>query len=679
MASKARVQTINGITYPREVPPPPGLPPGWVGVEQAYGPGTKSAGQVYTRYKSLDGKHKQVLGPKQVVQLHCEDHGIADWEAEYAKYQQALKEKQDKLAEERIRLRELKGQCEGQKREEMITLSKMHFGVLKGEIVFGFPGWKCRWEFLPDSEQVRKTFTDPEGTEWLLLKDLECKFGTMIEKAGAVPDELAQMIEAGRNNLKAHSLFHTGAAKAKDCQGAVEFDASTAEVRSETKEERAARMREKGRGRASIINFKSAFASQDDYHEWEVTITPAGQETEASTMWNLLLARGFKDQESMLLQVAAQGQARYADVLTGFYVLQGKDASGRPCYQRVKCLSTKLVPTDCYLYWSGRWELGCRREGKECCAFSNEDRSNPAGSQNWRLLRDAFGSKASDSTDTSRPLQEETDMKKRKASPSQNESQQGASSADAASKAPRITAQTPDESLKKVAADVPAKHPEKVSASVAADVPVEKISVAAVVPAEKDSAPSCKGQVASTNPKVAGNPDWQRYAGRVQWDGVYHEEKLWKWEESTAAFSKQGSDLQERPAHWPADIKVFPGKWHPWVPDGWGQGQKLAPNGDFVMKFISPEGKVCHNRAGVQKALGGQLFLPDKRPDWPDWLPKDWRKSEKEKMGQKCSIYVTPCLTRYFRSSWEVQKSIAEGSVGHTGSILKLRPEQSSS
>lgn len=241
---KALVQTIDGITYPREVPVPEGLPDGWIGVEQAYGPNSKTPGQTYVRYKSVDGRHKLVMGPKQVVQLHCKDRGIEDWQSMYAKYEQAMKARQAKEAEERTKEREARGKFEGEVRERMVALSREHFGELTGPIVFGFPGWRCRWDFSPESHQTPKIFTDTDGNEWKLLKDLECKYGSMIESAGGrVPEDLAKMIQAGKDNVAAHALFSSGSQKAKECQGAVELDAASAEARFETKEEVALRKR----------------------------------------------------------------------------------------------------------------------------------------------------------------------------------------------------------------------------------------------------------------------------------------------------------------------------------------------------------------------------------------------------------------------------------------------------
>ncbi|CAE8628609.1 unnamed protein product [Polarella glacialis] len=236
-----RIVVINGIQYPRDVPVPEGCPEGWRGVEQAYGPTSKSAGHMYIRYYSLDGKHKMLMGPKQIIKAHCTDKNIP-WEPEYAKYEIALQERREREAASRRVEGEARGFAEGAKREEMIALSRERYGELKGEIVFGFPGWKCRWDLLPESQQTPKTFTAPDGLEWKLLRDVECMFGTRISKGGQEVEDIDKMVEAGKKNTAAHELFHTGSGQARDCAGVVELDAAAMEDKTWTREERGEQM-----------------------------------------------------------------------------------------------------------------------------------------------------------------------------------------------------------------------------------------------------------------------------------------------------------------------------------------------------------------------------------------------------------------------------------------------------
>ena len=84
-----------------------------------------------------------------------------------------MKEKADAKKRDTEIEREARGKTSGEKREEMIAVSWNHFGELKGDIV-------VRTIYLPESQQTPKTFTDPKGGEFKLLKDPECVLGTQI-------------------------------------------------------------------------------------------------------------------------------------------------------------------------------------------------------------------------------------------------------------------------------------------------------------------------------------------------------------------------------------------------------------------------------------------------------------------------------------------------------------------
>eukprot|EP00930_Biecheleria_cincta_P102615 TRINITY_DN9439_c0_g1_i1.p1 TRINITY_DN9439_c0_g1~~TRINITY_DN9439_c0_g1_i1.p1 ORF type:complete len:671 (-),score=94.61 TRINITY_DN9439_c0_g1_i1:45-2057(-) len=256
--TRAKVRTINGITYPRDVECPDGFPPGWKGVEQSYGEGSQLWGMTYTRWFSLDGKHKSISTAKLVMKLHCEDHGL-DFDTEYAKYKKIVKEKADAKAKRQEEEREVQDRATADHREKMIAISRSHFGELNGATVFGFPGWRCRWEYLPRSQQAHKTFFDPEGREFKLLKDVECMLGTLITQAGgSVPSGTADMVEAGRTNSAAHALYHTGHARAKEIQGSAELTANSTDVKTETRAQRKRRMATKSRKRRKTEQAKAS-------------------------------------------------------------------------------------------------------------------------------------------------------------------------------------------------------------------------------------------------------------------------------------------------------------------------------------------------------------------------------------------------------------------------------------
>ena len=142
---------IPGVVYPRDVPMPECMPPGWKAIEKAYGVGSLYEGHTYISYHSLDGKYKHLLSTKQVYMAHCGDLGIP-WEPEYAKYEAAKREKHDREAEVRAKEREERIA----KREELIALSRQHFGEITGAMTLGFPGWKCRWDYSPKLDKSRE-------------------------------------------------------------------------------------------------------------------------------------------------------------------------------------------------------------------------------------------------------------------------------------------------------------------------------------------------------------------------------------------------------------------------------------------------------------------------------------------------------------------------------------------
>ena len=200
-----RTQVIDGVTYPRDVPVLEGMPSGWKGVEQAYGQSSRSAGKTYIRYHSLDGRHRQMMTPKQVIEKHCDDNGLV-FSVEYAKYEDVVKAKKDAA-----------------ERDDRIALSKAVLGHLTGPLCLGLPGWKCRWEFLPESKETQ-TFLDDVGREWKLLKDVECWFGTALHGGGEEAFKVIAMVEAAKLNTYAHDLFHVGATWCRETEGVCTTD-----------------------------------------------------------------------------------------------------------------------------------------------------------------------------------------------------------------------------------------------------------------------------------------------------------------------------------------------------------------------------------------------------------------------------------------------------------------------
>lgn len=693
-----KVRTINGVDYPRVVPCPDGFPPGWKGVEQSYSETSKSWGKTYVRYSSLDGKHKHVSTPRGVIKAHCEDHGL-DFDIEYAKYEKAEKEK----AEAKEREREARGLAKGQKREDMIAISRNHFGELNGETVFGFPGWRCRWDFLPDSQQTPKTFTDPEGREFKLLKDLECMLGTVISEAGgSVPSEMAAMIEAGKNNVEAHALFHTGSARARETEGSVELTADTSEVKIETKEQRLQRVSVK-KAKRSKFERPLVLAERDDYEDWAIRVKSlsepdAEQAEDIAHLWKMLTARGFlkksKDSFDFMLCVEAVEQThhKYGSIFMGVYFLKGVDDSDRPVYQGARVLTSSqnaIIGLDRYIYWSAiheRWEMGAMIPGKACLAYSIGDVTKTVSAQSWKLLRVNFPD-AMRKVEPAVPIsnQPATEPAAVKRLASKNDKMK-TNKRELAADTKLCSKDGKDEKNEKDTSNEQSLEPTTHTSLASKDDKGRKRGTDSIADDDAGGITPAKASKISPPPLEAKDADVAQSEGDtylgadgrvLRWDGVWHEEKIWTYEEANRN-KRCGEDLAGPPPHWPPDVTVCPGKWQDWLPPGWGQCRKDEPSGPKT-KYVSPEGKVLHSRKDVEKAVGRELNTSERIPDWPPWLPQDWGISSRNQGGKSKACFVHPNWKRFSWSKPEVEKCIADGKVNQSGGLIKFKPAQASS
>lgn len=81
------------VSYPREVDVEPGMPDGWKCIERIYGEDSRLSGKLYKRFYSLDGRHKALSTPNQVIRIDCEEKGI-DPEPVIANYLRLRNERQ---------------------------------------------------------------------------------------------------------------------------------------------------------------------------------------------------------------------------------------------------------------------------------------------------------------------------------------------------------------------------------------------------------------------------------------------------------------------------------------------------------------------------------------------------------------------------------------------------------
>ena len=351
----ARVSTINGITYPRDVPVLDGMPEGWKGVEQVYGASSRyNAGQTYVRYSSLPDTYpklyRQLAGPKQVIQAHCEEMGL-DWEPMYAEYQRLQEEKKEREKEAREREREAQGLVKGQERENLIQLSRDEFGELTGPLCLALPGWKCRWDYAADtSGQTCKTFTDDRGNEWKLLKDVEAMIGKRLKDGGEPAEKVREMMVTAKARLpEIEVLFSTGTQGAKMSESrSYEIDPSegagrerTAEdlaAQAERKEARALQRKRKqrsglGSGKEFLIGFVQTIPPVP-HDGWAELQTAEDREKGFAEFRELLSKRGFTDIE-LLAVVGVDEACRWFPRVRGAYYKMPAPCCGRPCFQRL--------------------------------------------------------------------------------------------------------------------------------------------------------------------------------------------------------------------------------------------------------------------------------------------------------------------------------------------------------
>jgi len=375
----------DGITYPRDVPVEPGMPEGWKGIEKLYGPGSKSAGKVYCRYFSLDGVHRNVCSPKQVITMDCESKG-KDPEPMIAEYHRLQKERHEQEAQMRKVEREAKGKLAGAARENAINQFRDTLGALSGPQVACFKDWVTRWHYQPNCDQVMVEYIDTEGNSWKLLKDLECAFQHRINNGEA--DSLTALIEEGKTLANA-AVFAEGARQARETKGVYERNAedfrsgggSGGKVWSQEERLELRRQREEKENPTKKARLHRLFLLPEGPPQsgW-AALEGEDDVKEAVTQFrNFLRERGFSDDTALVLVRGASSERKFGPRLSGLYVQLPELAAGQPCYQKLVHYPEVPDQIGCdglYLAWSStrsRWELSTGlRESRGVVAHASE-------------------------------------------------------------------------------------------------------------------------------------------------------------------------------------------------------------------------------------------------------------------------------------------------------------------
>merc|ERR1712083_93789 len=102
--------------------------------------------------------------------------------------------------------------------------SKETFGPLTGIQVFCFDGWKLRWDYSSFSNQASKTYTDPLGRRWHLVKDVECWLGHQIAKGGDAAAAARKLVDDAKAIEQLHAdTFTQGTIRSREHDGSYEY------------------------------------------------------------------------------------------------------------------------------------------------------------------------------------------------------------------------------------------------------------------------------------------------------------------------------------------------------------------------------------------------------------------------------------------------------------------------
>jgi len=349
------------------------VPPGWKAVEKMYASG-KYAGKTYTRFYSLDGKHVHVCSARQVIKIHAEENG-EDPAAALKYYEEQLKIKHEAAAAERAREAEERGRVRGERRESCIKTFNDKHGQLRGPLVHAFAGWMTRWDFMPNCGQIHVNYTDTEGTEWKLLKDLEASFGMRIENGdGESIEKLLDQAAIYENP----EMFKEGSASAKNSQGT--FESSAAD---------------------GVPGVQRTLPSKidDRYEDASISVSrPKAGEPKSDAVdkiRKLLVERGFGATVDLVVISNRDASHAVTDVLSGVYYRSPQDVNERPCYQHLwecKDKPGRLTCSHLFLSWTGpklrRWRVGSLDPALGGYAHCEEDVPDPCSlTKTWKVVK----------------------------------------------------------------------------------------------------------------------------------------------------------------------------------------------------------------------------------------------------------------------------------------------------
>eukprot|EP00928_Gymnodinium_smaydae_P099580 TRINITY_DN9543_c1_g1_i1.p1 TRINITY_DN9543_c1_g1~~TRINITY_DN9543_c1_g1_i1.p1 ORF type:complete len:660 (-),score=90.47 TRINITY_DN9543_c1_g1_i1:116-1987(-) len=593
----------------------PGFPPGWKGIERAYGANSKSAGKTYVRWATVDGKYKNIQNAAEVFELHCKEHG-GDPAEMHQNYKRMMEAKRQQQKEDTKAEREARGQLEGKKREEAIERFRSTFGELSGPIVYKFPGWKTRWDYQSGCSQVRVMYTDPEDNNWCLLKDLEAAFQCRIERGdgGHIPD----MIREAKENMDV-AEFSLGAKRARETGQSYVVVAGKGQdaAREQTTRGKRDRVTNDSYEESSVIKLVKATLGQNDIAsalEAAGICNAKGLAQDVTHVSDLLRSRcNFADATGLLAVGTTKNEPHAViDMFKGIYYQRPESAEGKPYFQRMvprAAGSRDFRTSGVYLHWCPQrnaWRFGRLLDSSAALAFCAEDQASPDEliASSWSLLKELALAGAIASTQAP--------------GATSSTGGKGAATANgtAAAETKADTGETPEReaSKRKKEDDIASAEPKKRSRK-------EK--------GTEDDTESLELHTGKVCTVLDMGPE------------------------------RSGKDLAEAPKHWPADVRPDPGVWATWLPQDWGQGLKVKmTDGSESTVYVSPKGAVKTGKSLVEKQIGRSL------DEWPVWLPKSWAMTKKMQGGTMAPLYIAPRGQICYGSKKEVENHIIKEATG---------------
>lgn len=391
------VQTINGVTYPRTVPSAPGLPAGWISIEQVYGPKSALHGQPYTRYKTSDGRHGGTSSIKKAIELDCKDKGTDPAEGIRA-WQDAVKAAKTQRDKET-------GNVEN--REEAIAAYQAVYGPLDSPTTAKMPGWSYTVKYLEVSGQTNVTYYNPKGTSFGTLKQIEAHLGCLV-----LDGKTLDFVNEGKALAKAEwgdYAWGFNPLRRSEDGTTLQVMAASGLKASELNE--------------MVGKKKKRRVDEDDYHENKVLVVRSvtmdnGDKDVAAQLrgagaasaadlaascqkaqaW--LLQRDFGKDTEILVAFCREPLPLPADMpsaftagrLCGIYYQRPGLFQGHRFYQKLQTGTSSLSCSPLFLFWSqgrGNWKLGLLDDAKAGFALhSGEEVPTSQSATPWMLLKD---------------------------------------------------------------------------------------------------------------------------------------------------------------------------------------------------------------------------------------------------------------------------------------------------